>query len=250
MTISWCVTVCNELKEITNLVNFLQLYINPNDEIVVQYDEGGVTDAVLSYLKIADKMEARMKVVGFPLNNDFATFKNNLTVHCTKDYIAQIDADEIPHQNLVERLGQVLETNTVDLVFLPRINTVNGITEKHVNKWGWNISKLETQIGEKEMDTGSEEYKYLKKLDFIINEPYDGQIEYYKPIINAWDYQTRVYRRTDDIVWVGKVHERITGYNNFSNFPAKEEWSLFHHKDIDRQTRQNEKYSKMIENKL
>jgi glycosyltransferase involved in cell wall biosynthesis len=138
------------------------------------------------------------------LNNDFATFKNNLTVHCTKDYIVQLDADEIPHENLVENLGKVLETNTVDLVFIPRVNTVEGLTDSHIKKWGWNVNE--------------------------------------KGWVNFPDYQTRVYRRTDDITWMKPVHERITGYNNFSNFPASEEWSIYHHKDIKRQEKQNAYY--------
>lgn len=204
MTITYAITVCDELQEIIKLLDFLKLHINEDDEILVQYDEDGVTDEVLSYLKIAEKMESRLRIVGFPLNNDFATFKNNLTVHCTKDYICQLDADEIPHQNLVENLGKVLETNIVDLVFIPRINTVEGLTESHIKKWGWNVNE--------------------------------------KGWVNFPDYQTRVYRRTDDITWMNKVHERITGYNNFSNFPAKEEWCIYHHKQIDRQIRQNEFY--------
>ena len=242
MTLSWCITVCNELLEITKLLNFLQLYISPDDEIVIQYDETGVTDEVLSYLKIADKMEERLKVIGFPLNNDFSSFKNNLTKYATKDYICQLDADEIPHENFVELLGQVLETNKVDLVFIPRINTVDGITEDHVKKWGWTITKLESQVGEKTLFLDTEEYKYLKKLGYIIEERMDGYVKYYKPIVNFPDYQTRVYKRTDDIEWRNKVHERITGYNNFSNLPAKEEWCIYHHKNIKKQESQNEYY--------
>lgn len=241
MTITYAITVCDELQEIIKLLDFLKLRINEDDEILVQYDETNVTDEVKSYLMIQEKVEDRMNVIGFPLNNDFSTFKNNLTKNSTKDYIFQLDADELPHEYLVEQLGTILKTNPVDLVFVPRINTVDGITQKYIDDWRWNISKLETQIGEKEMDTDSEEYKYLKKLGYIIEE--NGiTVKYYKPIINAWDYQTRVYRRTDEIMWDGKVHERITGYNNFSNFPAKEEWCIYHHKQIDRQEKQNAYY--------
>ena len=74
------------------------------------------------------------------------------------------------------------------------------------------------------------------------------KIKYYKPINAFPDYQTRIYRRTDDVMWMNKVHERITGYNTFSNFPAKEEWSLFHHKNIKKQEYQNLMYSKINEN--
>lgn len=68
------------------------------------------------------------------------------------------------------------------------------------------------------------------------------KIKYYKPIINWCDYQTRIYRRTDDVMWMNKVHERITGYNTFSNFPAKEEWCIYHHKSIEKQEKQNDYY--------
>jgi len=170
ITVSYCVTVCNELVEITTLLNFLQLNIGENDEIVVQYDTNGVTPEVLDYLNLMGAIHKNHTIIGFPLNNDFASFKNNLKSHCKGTYIFQLDADEQPHQTLVENLSTVLETNPVDLVFVPRINTVEGLTDEHVKKWGWGISKMETLIGEKEIDTDSEEYKLLKKLGYIITE--------------------------------------------------------------------------------
>lgn len=169
MKISFAITVCNELEELTTLLNFLQNTISENDEIVIQYDEQGVTNDVLEYLNIMEKMH-NYKVVGFPLNKDFATFKNNLSNHCEGDYIVNIDADELPSEYLIRWLPEVLKENPVDVIYVPRINTVDGITENHVNKWKWNISKIESQIGEKEMDTESDEYKYLKKIGYIIEE--------------------------------------------------------------------------------
>ena len=204
MKISYAITVCNELEEITNLLNFLQTNIKEDDEIVVQYDESSVTDAVLDYLKLMDKMHDNHKVVGFPLNKDFASFKNNLKSHCSKDYIFQIDADEIPHESLVEVINQVLDTNPVDVIFLPRVNTVKGLTNEHIQKWGWQVNE-------------------------------EGWV-------NFPDYQTRIYKNTDEITWMNKVHERITGYDTFSNFPADENYCLYHHKQIKKQEQQNEFY--------
>lgn len=199
-TVSYCVTVCNELRELTELLNFLQTNINPDDEIVVQYDEGGVTPEVLEYLKLMDKMHENHVIVGFPLNKDFATFKNNLTKVATKEFIFQIDADELPNPIMVQNLGTVLDSNDVDVILVPRINTVDGLTIEHVNKWGWKVNE-----------------------EGWVNWP---------------DYQTRIYRRTDDIEWRGDVHERITGYNTVSNFPASQEWALLHDKTIDKQESQ------------
>ena len=203
-TISYAITVHNEIDELTTLLNFLQLHIRKEDEIVIQYDESSVTSEVMEYLNLMNSMHKNHIVVGFPLNKDFASFKNNLKSHCTKDYIFQVDADEIPHEYLVEYLGEVLETNPVDIVFVPRVNTVDGLTDEHIQKWGWKVDE--------------------------------------KGWVNFPDYQTRIYRNTEDVTWMNKVHERITGYNTFSNFPAEEQWSLYHPKKIDRQEKQNEFY--------
>ena len=140
-SISYCVTVCNELEELTQLLNFLQVHISENDEIVVQYDENGVTPEVKEYLDLMDKMHENHTIVGFPLNMDFATFKNNLTKIATKDYIFQIDADEIPNAFLVENLSAVLEKNEVDIFLVPRVNTVEGLTQEHIQKWGWRVDE-------------------------------------------------------------------------------------------------------------
>ena len=204
MKISYAITVCNELDEITKLLNFLQLNIRKEDEIVIQYDESSVTSEVKEYISLMDMMHENHNVIGFPLNKDFASFKNNLKSNCSGDYIFQIDADEIPHAALIEYLPEVLTTNPVDIVFVPRVNTVEGLTQSHIDKWKWNVNE------------------------------------------NGWvnfpDYQTRIYKNTDDVKWMNKVHERITGYDTFSNFPAEEQWSLYHPKQIDRQEQQNQFY--------
>jgi hypothetical protein len=169
--ITYAITVCNELEEITKLVDFLQPRIKTDDEILIQYDEGNVTKEVLGYLNIVSKLHSNIKVIGFSLNNDFASFKNNIKDNSKGIFIFQIDADEIPNEYLIENIHDFLEANKeVDLFFVPRINTVEGLTDEHIQRWGWVISKMETQIGEKIIDTNSDEYKYLKKLGYIIEE--------------------------------------------------------------------------------
>lgn len=205
MKISYAITVCNELKEITELTNFLQSRIEEEDEIIIQYDTNGVTKEVLDFLTIFGEINQQTKIVSFPLNKDFATFKNNLKKNCSGDYIFQIDADEIPTEYLMKNLKTILESNNVDIVFVPRVNTVNGLTEGHIQGWGWRVNE--------------------------------------KGWVNFPDYQTRIYKNTNDVEWFGKVHERISGYNTFANFPAEERFSLYHHKQIERQERQNNFYN-------
>jgi len=203
MKISYAITVHNELEELMKLLDFLNNNIREEDEIVIQYDEGGVTDEVMEFLKIKKQIHG-YTVIGFPLNKDFASYKNNLKSNCKGDFIFQIDADEIPHEVMIQYLPQVLEDNPVDIIFVPRVNTVDGLTQQHIDKWRWNVNE--------------------------------------KGWVNWPDYQTRIYRNTEDVTWMNKVHEKITGYDTFSNFPAEEHWALYHPKKIDRQEKQNQFY--------
>jgi hypothetical protein len=205
INVTWAITVCNELKEITELINFLHPRIKKDDEILIQYDETGVTPEVKGYLDIANTLHQNIKVIGFPLNGDFATFKNNLKNHSNGIFIVNVDADEIPNEYLVENIHALLDYNKeVDMFFVPRINTVEGLTEEDIKKWGWKVNE--------------------------------------KGWVNFPDVQSRIYRRTSSIEWVGKVHERIVGYNTLSILPFEEEYCLYHPKDIERQRKQNEFY--------
>ena len=206
INITYAVTVCNELEEITKLVDFLKDKIDKDDEILIQYDEDSATDAIKNYLKIVSQLHnSNIKVIGFPLSKDFASYKNNLKNHAKGMFIFQIDADEIPSEYLMENIKDILEYNKdVDLFFVPRINTVKGLTKDHIKKWNWNVNDLGW--------------------------------------VNFPDYQTRLYRRTSEIEWQGKVHERIVGYNTLSVLPQEEQYCLYHPKEIERQEKQNAYY--------
>jgi hypothetical protein len=206
INITYAITVCNELEEITKLIDFLKNKIHKGDEILIQYDEDSTTKAVKDYLTIISQLHnTNVKVISYPLNNDFASFKNNLKDNASGIFIFQIDADEIPSEYLMENIKDIIEYNKdVDLFFVPRVNTVEGLTKEHIKKWKWQVNE------------------------------------------NGWvnfpDYQTRLYRRTSEIQWQGKVHERIVGYNTLSVLPQEEQYSLYHHKQIERQEKQNAYY--------
>jgi hypothetical protein len=205
INVTYAITVCNEINEITTLVDFLQPRIKSEDEILVQYDSDSATSQITDYLKIISQFHKNIRVISFPLNKDFASFKNNLKNNANGIFIFQIDADEMPSEYLVENIHDFLEYNKdVDLFFVPRVNTVNGLTKDHIKKWGWKVDE--------------------------------------KGWVNFPDYQTRLYRRTSEIEWNGKVHERIIGYNTLSVLPAEEQYCLYHHKQIERQEKQNELY--------
>ena len=179
MKLSLAVTVCNEYDEIQRLIPLLLENKRKQDEVVVLFDQKNGDQKVADYLRTFSKLP-NFHVIGFPLNKDFASYKNNLKNHAKGIFIFQIDADEIPNEYLITNMHDLLESNKdIDLFFVPRVNTVEGLTDEHIKKWGWNVN----------------------------NEGW----------VNWPDLQTRIYRRTSTIEWEGKVHERIKGYNTLTN---------------------------------
>lgn len=207
VSISYCITACNEHQELERLVSLLILRMKSQDEIVIQVDSSNVTKEVLEVIAEEQNMSSRIKLVKFPLNKDFATFKNNANYHCAKDFIFQIDADEYPSDFLLENIHAVLEENDqVDLFNVPRSNTVEGLTESHIQKWRWNVNE--------------------------------------QNLVNWPDYQMRIYKRNKDIKWRNKVHEIVSGYKRMAYLPDDStDWCLYHPKTIERQEKQNNFYN-------
>jgi hypothetical protein len=203
MKISYAITVCNELEEIKRLIPFLLKHKGVQDEIVVLYDEKNGNKEVLEFLLPYNKLPNVQTWRSWDWNNNFADWKNILNGYCKGDYIYQIDADEMISQYMVENLSNILEMNpNVDLIFVPRINTVDGLTEEHIKKWGWRVND--------------------------------------KGWVNFPDAQGRIYRKK--MSWYGRVHERIVGGQKFSFLPNDDDYCIQHHKTIDKQEKQNNFY--------
>jgi len=202
MKISYAVPVCNEYKEIEYLLEYLTKHKREQDEIVVQCDQGNTTSEVYKVLK----QHPDVKVIEFALNKDFSSFKNNLKDNCSGDYIFQIDADEYPEEYLMNTIEWLIKNNPgTDVFWVPRINTVRGLTDEHIKKWGWRVDP-------------------------------DGKV-------NFPDYQCRILKNVKRIKWKNKVHEILTGHKTESQLPANEEFCIYHPKDIKRQENQNEFYN-------
>lgn len=199
-SISYAITACNEHVELDRLLDQLCSSTRvKEDQIVVQMDLNA-TDEVVAVVKKYNLIKYY-----FPLNKDFASFKNNLNGLCIMDYIFQIDADEYPHPELILNLPSILEHNPeIDVFLTPRINTVEGLTEAHIKQWGWNVEQ--------------------------------GRV-------NFPDYQWRIWKHNKGIKWINKVHERLDGFGLYTNLPPIEECCLYHPKDIIRQEKQNNYYN-------
>ena len=208
MKISYAVTTHNEHKEIAELIPFILKHKDKEDELVIiddhsDYKTWRVFD---EYIHIPD---AGIKFVEHGFSGDFSAHKNFMNSQCSGEWIVNIDADEMPHEFLMKNIKALLKMNPeVELFWVPRVNTVEGITEQDAAKWGYRLS-----------DEG------------WINWP---------------DPQQRIYRNAKHIKWERRVHERLMGAKKDSFLPPEEQWSFYHHKTIEKQTAQNNHYSEIM----
>lgn len=171
MKISYAITCCNEFKEIKRLLEQLSKNKKEEDEIVVLLDEPKSTEELKEYLR----EYKNIYIQEGKFENDFSKWKNQLNSLCNGDFIFQLDADEYLADGMCENIILILQANPeVDLYYVPRINTVEGITEEYIQKWGWSVDKIENFIGEREFDLNNpkdkDEYEFLKKYNLIIKE--------------------------------------------------------------------------------
>ena len=201
--LSYGITVCDEADELERLLSFLVQHKDRQDEILVLQDS---TKADKRVADVIDKYRSKLIVKQQKLNDDFATFKNNLIDMASGDYLFQLDADELPAEKLIQNIKRELTKHTKsDCFAVPRVNLVEGLTKEFIDKWNWDVDA--------------------------------------KGRINFPDYQMRIFKLHQAIAWKNKVHEELVGFQHCQYLPsADEEFCLIHVKDIDRQKRQNDFY--------
>tara|TARA_R100000008_G_C3559819_1_gene155427 strand:- start:399 stop:1025 length:627 start_codon:yes stop_codon:yes gene_type:complete len=206
MKISYSLLTHNETDNLEKLLQFLVEHKDKEDEIVIldDYSTNEKTKTILDgYVSIHNmKFEQRY------LKGDFAGQKNALRLMCSGDWIFNIDADELPHKLMFKNLKTILEHNKdIEMFYVPRINTVSGLTQRHVMRWGWQVND--------------------------------------KGYINWPDWQSRLWQNKSHIYWDRSVHETLTGFKNYSFLPQEERFAIQHPKTIEQQEKQNEFYSKI-----
>ena len=120
-----------------------------------------------------------------------------------------MDADEQVPPSLLFQIRLIASNGSADLLWVPRINVVQGATEEHVKKFNWQINQR-----------GWEGFP---------------------------DYQARFAKVNSKIRWKGRVHERLGGAENEKvlNATPPEFYSILHVKHISKQLKQNELYDKI-----
>ena len=206
MKISYAILTHNECEYIAELLSLLFTYKRDIDEIVIvdDYSDDEKTKSILNDFKDLITLDYRT------FDGDH-TQKNYLNSKCTGDYIFQLDADELVKPEFLEMLPILLEENNeIDLFIMPRINTVEGLTQEWIDKWRWNVNE--------------------------------------KGWVNFPDFQMRLYRNCDWVKWSGLLHSKIEGHKTFVFLPTEELFCILHPKQIDRQIAQNSLYDKIEAN--
>ena len=207
MKISYSMLVHNETDTLEKLLKFLVKWKNDDDEIVIldDYSDNEKTKEILDfYVSTYDIVYEQRNLL-----KDFASQKNHLKSMGSGDYSFNIDADEMVSRWLIQNVHEIIDGNEgIDLILLPRINTVDGITEEHCRAYGYRLDE-------------------------------NGWI-------NFPDWQGRIFRNRPNIRWQFKVHEQITGYKTYATLPTDKPFCILHPKTIEKQVEQNKFYNEDI----
>ena len=206
MKISYSILTHNETKSLEKLLKFLVKWKADEDEIVVldDFSDNEKTKQILDFYVSTEDIIYEQR----SLNNDYATQKNYLKSMCSGDYSFNLDADEMISRWLIKNIHGILEDNQIDLIYLPRINTVEGLTQQHIQQWGWNVNE-------------------------------EGWI-------NFPDWQGRVFKNRPNIKWEKPVHEMIKGFQTYAHLPTEKPFCMLHYKKIEKQEQQNKKYDGIL----
>ncbi len=206
MKISYSILTHNETKSLEKLLRFLVKWKADGDEIVIldDYSDDEKTKQILDFYVSTEDFIYEQR----SLNNDYATQKNHLKSMCSGDYSFNLDADEMISRWLIKNIHGILEDNQIDLIYLPRINTVEGLTQQHIQQWGWNVNE-------------------------------EGWI-------NFPDWQGRVFKNRPNIKWEKPVHEMIKGFQTYAHLPTDKPFCMLHYKKIEKQEQQNKKYDGIL----
>ena len=209
-SLSYLVTVHNEDKTLANLLQRLVGFAASEDEIVIldDFSDNLKTQKILSEYSYKDNV----RLYQHALDRNYGGHKNYGTDLCKKEWVFQLDGDEIPSETLLANIKAIIDENPdIDAYLVPRINAFIGLKPEHAKQWGWVLSPSKT---------------------------YGGRLK-----VNWPDYQGRIYKRDGKIKWDRRLHEKLEGYSKFTTIPADEDLALYHDKTIETQIKTNQRYN-------
>ena len=170
-----------------------------NDKIYVVRDSNGENKKT-KYILESYKDE----IISFerPVNRAIHDQKNWLAKQSDTDYLFYLDADELLHEDFYKIVHGLLESNDVDIFFLPRTNIVKGITEEYRASRGWHLDN--------------------------------------RGRVNWPDSQDRLFKNKKGIHFNPIPHGRLIGHDTFSQLPDEELYAIYHEKSLEKQISDND----------
>lgn len=136
MKISYAITCCTELEELSILIPFLIENKREEDEIVILWDQTKNDEELRNFLQNQSNINFHQGA----FDGNFADWKNTLNSYCKGDYIFNIDADEMITKVFITTIPTIIENNPeVEFYWVPRENYVTGLTLEHIQTWGWRV---------------------------------------------------------------------------------------------------------------
>lgn len=184
LKVSYAICVNEEVETFSKLIQKINEYKKPQDEIVVISDYS-LNKEITGYKKKVDKFVTKK------LYNDFASHKNIFFDICGGDYIFNIDADELPSDELLKSIHTIIKKEQSDLYWIPRLNFT------------------------------------IESKSFIseLNAKYNYKTAYRFP-----DYQGRIFKNHNHLKWERNVHEHITGSKSSVKLHFGDNFYLLHQK--------------------
>ena len=201
MFLSYLVTSHNETDSLEKLLNKLLSNKKDQHEIILldDYSDNPKT------LDIIQKYKEKINFHQHNLDKNYGAHKNYGIELCKGEWIFQLDADEVPTDELIENIDLIIESNiNNEVLWLPRLNYFLGVTEQDINMWGWKM--------------------------------YDG-------MINFPDYQSRLYRNLPHIRYERRLHEKVEGFKSYVFIPPQKDYAIIHEKTIEKQRETNMRYN-------
>ena len=211
MKISFAILCYDEAQSLHEILSLLLVERPYEYEIIIVQDGNHqpTTEMLKGYYEQCNLVNGYRR----DLNNDFSAQKNYMTEKCSGDWVFNLDSDELPPEYLLENIHLIIEQNDAEVLWLPRINIINGLTQE-----------------------------WAKRLQINVNE---------LGWVNYPDFQQRIYKNDyPRIHWERPVHERIVGFKTHAFLPTDidkaEHLAMKHVKTIQNQVEQNQKYAKIM----
>lgn len=204
VSINYVVLSCqkDDEKRVVSLLQYLSKNKDSNDNILLLFDssEDTVPDCYKKYAQTYYKK----------LDYSYSEHRNYALGFCKNDYSLFLDSDERIPKALMRNLKGIIYNNDYpDLILLPRLNIVKGLTQEYSRLFGYRVTDKE-----------------------IVN--WDGG-----------DYQTRLFKNGIGLKWTGNLHERIYADPSYTTYtlPIHPDNAIIHEKTLEKQIKNNENYN-------